>query len=786
MTTRLKTRAAAAAAPKRVWPSPVVKARLTMVIRISLLLWICLLAYQVRYHPVGSGHDSSGYAMNYAHAKGAVFGRDVAWTYGPLAYLIVPMPVAGNLTAGIVFQVAVWICFAAVSSWIIFVRKVPLGRVLMFGVCLFLATGLFHEFGYAGPDMFLELLGLMLLGGSLGSRRPMLWFGGACAMAIPVFFVKFSTALGIVSALGLFTIALLLTGARRGRYYLLCLAALPPAILLTQILLFGPPAALWGYIRAAQDLSAGYGVALSFGSDTNGLWTALALMAAWIVMTAVLYWRKLSAWMLSFSCLGLLFFEFKHSFVREPGHIEIFFLFIPLLCGWLVLFTEFRKRDWYTVGALLIIAVLWYPRESARVGQLRNPLSPVTHRYPMSELFHLAGIRQRMEPGTVSYISRQRLSPELLARIGSASMAGFPMECGYAAANPVNMRLFPIFQWYMAYTPYLDGRNAAFLEDARTAPEFLVFDWEAIDDRHPLLDSPGATVALIRHYELDGMYGEQMLLRRRKQPRFGAWRVLETRQLSLRQPVHVPASNHPLAGRIHLAWNTQGKLMKFFWRLPEVRLVASSAAGRGLDVRIPPEVLEDGVPLNLLPFDQEAMRTVFSGAPLPDRVETLLVGGPGAAYLEPSARVEILQAADQTLPFALPQAPDFESLQYRGELNTARIELLNDTGASAFSVVTVPNQRGYLRVQGWAAIDGEPAGAVLVEVDGKARPAEYGRPRGDVQALLHAPGALRAGFEWAVPAWDLGQSWHELALKILTKDGKGYYDGARKLRFRME
>jgi hypothetical protein len=75
---------------------------------------------------------------------------------------------------------------------------------------------------------------------------------------------------------------------------------------------------------------------------------------------------------------------------------------------------------------------------------------------------------------------------------------------------------------------------------------------------------------------------------------------------------------------------------------------------------------------------------------------------------------------------------------------------------------------------------------VFVALDGKPRPAEYGKPRPDVQALLHAPDALRTGFEWAIPAWDLGQSWHELSLKIVTKDGTGYYDGSRKLRFRME
>ena len=43
--------------------------------------------------------------------------------------------------------------------------------------------------------------GWRLLGASLDSPRPLLWFGAACVMAIAVFFIKFSTALGIGSAL---------------------------------------------------------------------------------------------------------------------------------------------------------------------------------------------------------------------------------------------------------------------------------------------------------------------------------------------------------------------------------------------------------------------------------------------------------------------------------------------------------------------------------------------------------------------------------------------------------
>src|SRR5579871_6480210 len=62
--------------------------RLVQAARLLLTIWIWLLGFWIRYFPVAPGDDSSTYAMNYAHAKGMVFGRDVAFTYGPLAYLI--------------------------------------------------------------------------------------------------------------------------------------------------------------------------------------------------------------------------------------------------------------------------------------------------------------------------------------------------------------------------------------------------------------------------------------------------------------------------------------------------------------------------------------------------------------------------------------------------------------------------------------------------------------------------------------------------------------------------
>jgi hypothetical protein len=754
------------------------------VCRAGLVLWIWAVMLVVRIHPAAAGLDHSGtFMFNYAHVHGLVFGRDVAFTYGPLSFLTQPMPLGHNIEYGVWFQIAIWAIFAAATGWLIFGRRPPLGSVALCALGLYLGSGAFREFGYAGPDMFLVTLGLVLLGGALTGSRWMLWFAGASAVCTLVFFVKFSSALTLGGAMAIFTAALLLADRAKAWRAAVLLLAVPMAIFLVHVVCYGSPAWLVRYVRVAMEMGSAYGVVMGEGSDTAGLRTAILIMIVWLAGAAVLYWRRVPSWPLAAAALGPLFVEFKHAFAREAGHIEIFFTFVALLAGIVALFTQVRRRDLAYVGVVFVaLAGVWYSRESPRVRGLADPLKPLANLRVLRQAMHPSEMRRVMEAVSAQGLAQDRLPPELLARVGRASIAVFPVECAYAGANEIALRPLPVFQAYQAYTPYLDEWNAAFL-GSDDAPRFILFDWETVDGRHPLLDGPATAVAMFRNYEFDSMYGRHMLLRRR-QKRFGAINLVERRQQPLAEPVRLPASDHPSAARIHLRWNFAGRLLKFFFRVPEVRLMASTSAGRVLNARVPPDVLADGVP-NFLPIDMDAARVLFGGTS-PGRIDALLVGGPGSQYLEPTVQIEIDSSADITLPAAVPPLPALDALQDHGTTDTWRIEMLNETEAGAFTQVTVPDNRGYVRVQGWAVLKGAAAGGVVVMLDGRPYPAEYGTPRPDVGALFHAGGPLDCGFEWSVPAWNLGKTWHELAVTVLTPDRTGFYAGNRTLRFKME
>jgi hypothetical protein len=756
------------------------------VCRLALTVWIWAMGMNIRVHPAAAGLDHSGsFTFNYAHAHGMVFGRDLAFTYGPLSFLTIPMPLGRNLEAGFRFQFVVWMIFAAVTAWLIFGRRVPLAGAAICAIGLFLGSGAFRLFGYAGPDMFLVYVGLILLGGALAGRRWMLWYAGAAAICTLVFFVKFSSAATLGGAMAIFTAALYATDRAKAWRATLILAATPVMILIVHVVFYGSPAYLWRYVRVSIEMGSAYGVAMSEGSDMQALRMAILLMTVWLGGSAVLWWRRIPSRPLALACIGPLFLEFKHSFAREAGHVEIFFFFVALLAGLVALFTEIRRTDrWYVTAALAAVAGCWYWQEPGRARELMYPIAPFANLRSLRDAVNLPELRRSMEAMSTQLLGPDRLPPELLARVGRAPIAIFPMECSYAGINPIQMRPFPILQAYQAYTSYLDAWNAQFLDDPQSAPAFILFDWDTVDGRHPLLDAPATAVSMFRQYEFDGMYGRHLLLRKRAQPRFGTLRLLDRRDVPLAQPLRFPANEHPLAARIFLKWNPRGRLLKFFFRIPEIRLVAWTSQGRALNVRVPPDVLADGVP-SFLPIDMNATRALFGGSS-PGRIDALLVGGPGARYLEPVAHVEIYSVPGIVMPPAPSPLPDLSTLRPLGSIDSWRMEMLNQTEAGAFAQVTVPGDLGYVRLKGWAVVQGDVAGGVVVELDGKPYPADYGEPRPDVGALFHAPGPLNCGFEWSVPAADLGKDWHVLGVKILNRERTGYYEGSRGLRFKME
>jgi hypothetical protein len=732
-------------------------------LRIGLFLYAALLAVPLRYFAIEPGLDPSwAFALKWFHAQGLKFGQDLAFTWGPLGHLAIAMDVNGGLTAAAAAQITGWALYLAILAYVAFTKRVPLWRLAAFTVLTYAGVRMFHSFGYAGFDFFLSWLVLLLIGCSSATDRWWLPWGVAVVLASLLMLTKLSTGIAAVSAVVSYPLGALLLDRRRAlRMGALAVAGLPLVFVLGYCLHNPSLSSMMRYIHAGLEISSEHSTILSLPGQPLTLYLALALLACYSVLTLVLLRARNAAFPLALAMAGPLFLEFKHSFIREPGHVEMLFLFAPLLAAILALFvitTGWSRHA--TIGtAVAFASILVYSQREALIGG-----TGLQYARPLMQVFQWQSLRTTLKQRSEANLVVDRLPGELLARVQDRTVTIFPWEASYAAANQLSYRPFPIFQSYDAYTQFLDGWNAEFLDNSTTGPEFVIFDWAAIDGRHPLLDVPQTALALYRHYQLEGTFGAHLLLRRLPEPRFSKqFRQTQNGTIRVGEKLSLPAGSGASSVKLHLKWNFEGSLKKFFWRLPELRWIATLGDGSTVSARIPPAVLAGGVVVDFIPANVDRMRELYTGGP-GQRVESVVVAGEGAKYLREDVRYEV--ASLEGVPVRPVLAPDIKVAP--GLRGDCKIDFVDDTSVER-GVVSASMEKGFVVVKGWAL----SASDVLVRIGGRLRRAKIRLARPDVVAAYRQDVQSRPGFELTLPVVELSGSRH--IIEVLTRNTTGDY-----------
>jgi hypothetical protein len=742
----------------------------------------------LRWHATTPGLDSSwAYALNDAHYRGLVFGRDLAFTYGPWAWLILPMPACHNLAGALAAQSAMWLIGGLLLGWIVFRWKASLAGLALFAVMLTYGRPALFSFGYAGPDHFLVLLVVLSLGGVVMARRREPFMALAVAGSVLLTMIKISSAILALSVLATFCVFFWLAERRKALPVVGMAAATPLLFGFAYLLHSASLANLASYLRTSLEIASAYSVSLSLPSDPVDLHRAFVLLAAAAVLTAALGIARQRSFWLAISLPGAWFLEFKHGFVRaDGGHVGIFFAAAALLLGTVLLFSRMSGRHWRPV-ALVMVPLFW----------VYGP--PPAWEFLKSSGGHLrdawAATRPAELEASLGAASRAALAGDvlpapLLAAVGREPVTVFPWELAYGAANAIDLRPMPALQAYSAGTAYLDRWNASFFEAAARAPRLVVFEWQSIDHRHPLVDVPATTLSLWRWYDFAGEWSGKLLLRRRQAPRFTALKPIGTAVFQTRDGyLEVPRSDHPVLARFRVKLSLAGAVRKFLYQIPEVLLVGFCESGRFGAMRIVPDVLSNPLPLSALPFDLQALRSLLSEGVVQDPLRGIMIGGPGAMHYRDSIEVEFFEAPEVKLVRAAPAPPDPRRLSARGFTKHWRVESINGVEAALRrDVIPVGAPEGIVVVRGWAVDEqtGGCAAGVIVEIDGRPIPAVYGIARPEAAAGMPGAKCGESGFEWGVPAGPLGKGSHELTVKILGVDRKSYLEADQKVRFRIE
>lgn len=601
-------------------------------LKVLFILWTAAAAFPVRYHHPAPGLDSSwSWVLTEASRQGLIAGSDFAFTYGPLGWITLPM--ADHLVAGLLWQFSLWALWVAMWAWIAW--RTPLLNVAVAAVCIYAGA-----ITFGGFDLFIAFSVLTALACAVAEPSPKRWvfWGIAVALTVLLCFVKLSSAVFAVSAIAMIPVGMYWFVDRAIARRLAATGAIGLAggFGFLYWIHAGSFTGLTDYLRAAAEISSGYSVAMSLPEQNLDLLDVLEVAAAFTLVAGAAVFRGGYAGVMALATLGPLFLSYKHAIVRPIGHIHILFTTVPLLLAFITLFFRFEKRDGPIGAAIVLLIGVWQVRR----GDTFAPQKMLANKFGFALITELSAslpietLRRKLDDR-----AQLLLSADIIPGLPSGQpMAVFPWETSYALANHFPLRISPVPQSYSAYTAFLDEKCARFFESSVDPPSRILFDWTALDGRHPLLDVPAWSLAMFRRYGVEGVYGEHLVLKRLTQPRFGPLRKLRTERFSLDQPIRMDVTR-PLIAKIHIHWNLRGAVLKLAYKLPELRLVLTGRQ-RSISARVIPGTLEDGIMANFESIDLASWQALLRDGRVPNPFESLSFEGPALLDVAKQGEIE--------------------------------------------------------------------------------------------------------------------------------------------------
>lgn len=481
-----------------------------------VLVWILslfLTLFAVRFDFVAdTGPDLDGAWMrvlDLALARHWIFGRQIIFTYGPLAFLDTNI----LTTPGVFWQLLADV-LAAAGFLRLFIAGMPARplHAILFTALALPAVVAFRWCHFAQVSCMLAILytGVLLL-----RHRPAITDYLLCALfSTTVFFVKLNFGIVTLFLAALTTVVLLWRRTPRALLLPLFISVLFVIILLTVRV------DIPGYLRYGFSIVAGYDEAMFLTVDTSSrhfrralLLAAVFLLVAVAAVARAIRCRQHVAGTAFFAATGLLFFYlcFKNSFIRcDRTHMRQLFAAVPLFMLLALAVTGFSRR-W---AALLVTLPVTYmalrilPGFSAPLRQLSlremwsyaNPagyyrqlcfgLPQPPPSQAVTPLFPIAGVAMLPPPGQSLTRALQqkliyphaRMPQATIDRIGSATIDIIPHDIHYLLLSGCHYVPRPVIQSYQAYAPALDSANMRHFTGPRR-PALLLVSNAGIDNR---------------------------------------------------------------------------------------------------------------------------------------------------------------------------------------------------------------------------------------------------------------------------------------------------------------
>ncbi|MDR0457697.1 MAG: hypothetical protein LBH10_01510 [Burkholderiaceae bacterium] len=521
-----------------------------------------------------AGLDSSwAQALNVAVERGLVFGRDIVFTFGPLASLYTRLysPAtdrlmlagsalfAGGLCAGVALALTPRRLVWAVALPLL----IAMQKVIHDGA--FLAAPFFLVLAIArtqlAPDDKFYLRPTRLVQAGIA------WLAVAVGM-LPVIKGSFAGVAGAAYVLALAMLAW--RGHWRAAGALLLLGALTPS--LAWITAGQPLGALPRYFIAQAPIISGYTQAMSARGPA-----IIPRLACGVSLVIVIWFyfafgrgRGLIGAGATLGLTLILFIAFKAAMVRQDMHVLIFTGSLLLVA----LAVTARSAKLPALLIWILVLAAWFrindmvpPKGLYRdVGYLVRTTWGDTINGLETRLLHPGALPAAFANAEANIRAHEPVPPL------KGSVDIYPTEQSAIFANHLAWNGRPVFQSYSAYTPGLDRLNADHLE--RAGADTIFFSLAPIDNRLAPLDDAGSLIPLLGHYTAVARTDGYVQFARHAGPATAAIdpSASFTGAARLGERVAVPDDGRPLWATVNLELTPLGKLVSALYKPPQLSI----------------------------------------------------------------------------------------------------------------------------------------------------------------------------------------------------------------------
>lgn len=535
------------------------------------------------------------------YAKGALSGRDVVFTGGPLSALF--NRAFEKNTATLVVFLSFFVVIAIATGIHKLLNGSPLAFII-FNLTLMIVLPVIND-TILITIPFITLLVYLKVQKKISYFYviPAIFIGSACVLA------KFSIFPIYALTCILFDFLIVL---RRQLPWLTLYGA---ACLVVLFLVAGQPlSALPDFVVSSLQTSSGYSSAMSLRGNSGELasWlVAASLLVATIAIDVVKGGspdEKISGTIKLLAFSGYLFLTFKAGFVRQDLHTLISWSALALAA---MLYIPTRRPvgrnrmidiGVSTIAVFAVLHGLFLLKKESDFPLYGTPLQAVTA--SMKQVESLARLLispnfwlQDYEDSQRKAIAEIRDSYPLPPLDGTVDIIPSSQSAVIAAGLDYHPR--PTLQEYTTYSPSLIERNKEFFSSAR-APKYLLMAPGSIDFRHPASSEGALWPLFLSRYEPTGKTQDLLILRQRSAPIQGLIGTPTTIRAKLRSEIDVPKTTDPLMVAIDIQPTIAGRLLDVAFRPPMVQLIVTYIDGTQEGYRLIPNMAREGFMLSPL------------------------------------------------------------------------------------------------------------------------------------------------------------------------------------------